>query len=135
MLSYYISQSNSYTIRTQITASNQFTMSLTDMMGLNTFTASMTEVSYSAYESILSFTASIQSASVGSEYRATLYNQSGSASIDIWNGSWQVYASQSIDKSVYENQNTQYVSHDSENKYIIMDKYERTTKILNCKCK
>ncbi len=121
MLAYYISQSNSYTIRTQITGSNEFTMSLTDMMGLNTFTASMTEISYSAYESILSFTASIASASVGSEYRAVLYNQSGSASVDIWNGSWQVYASQSIDKSVYENQNTQYVSHDSENKYIIMD--------------
>ena len=121
MLAYYISQSNSYTIRTQITGSNQFTMSLQDMMGLNTFTASITSASYTPYESLLSFTASIQSASVGSEYRATLYNQSGSASIDIWNGSWQVYASQSIDKSVYENQNTQYVSHDSENKYIIMD--------------
>jgi hypothetical protein len=121
MLSYYISQSNSYTIRTQITGSNEFTMSLQDMMGLNTFTASITSASYTAYESILSFTASIQSASVGSEYRAVLYNQSGSASIDIWNGSLQVYASQSIDKSVYENQNTQYVSHASENKYIIMD--------------
>jgi hypothetical protein len=96
-------------------------MSLTDMMGLNTFTASITSASYTPYESLLSFTASIASASVGSEYRATLYNQSGSASIDIWNGSWQVYASQSIDKSVYETQNTQYVSHDSENKYIIMD--------------
>ncbi len=121
MLGYHISQSNSYTIRTQITGSNQFTMSLTDMMGLNTFTASLTSASYTAYESLLSFTASIASASVGSEYRAVLYNQSGSASIDIWNGSIQVYASQSIDKSVYENQNTQYVSHDSENKYIIMD--------------
>jgi len=121
MLSYYISQSNSYTIRTEITGSNQFTMSLTDMMGLNTFTASITSASYTAYESILSFTASIQSASVAGEYRATLYNQSGSASINIWNGSVQVYASQSIDKSVYETQNTQYVSHASENKYIIMD--------------
>jgi len=121
MLSYYISQSNSYTIRTEITGSNEFTMSLTDMMGLNTFTASITSASYTAYESILAFTASIQSASVGSEYRAVLYNQSGSASVNIWNGSWQVYASQSIDKSVYENKNTQYVSHESENKYIIMD--------------
>jgi hypothetical protein len=91
------------------------------MMGLNTFTASMSEVSYSAYESMLSFTASIATASVGDEYRAVLYNQSGSASIDIWHGSWQVYASQSVDKAVYENQNTQYVSHESENKYIIMN--------------
>lgn len=121
MLAYYISQSNSYTIRTEITGSNEFTMSLTDMMGLNTFTASMSEVSYSAYESILAFTASISGANVGDEYRAVLYNQSGSASMDIWHGSWQVYASQSIDKSVYENQITQFVSHESENKYIIMD--------------
>lgn len=121
MLSYYISQSNSYTIRTEITGSNEFTMSLTDMMGLNTFTASMSEVSYSAYESILAFTASISGANVGDEYRAVLYNQSGSASLSIWHGSWQVYASQSIDKSVYENQITQFVSHDSDNTYIIMD--------------
>jgi len=121
MLSYYISQSNSYTIRTQITGSNQFTMSLQDMMGLNTLTASLSEVSYSAYESILAFTASISSASVGDEYRATLFNQSGSASIEIWHGSVQVYASQSIDKSVYENQNTQYTSHISENRYVILD--------------
>jgi hypothetical protein len=121
MLAYYISQSNSYSFRTEITGSNEFTMSLTDMLGLNTFTASMTEVSYSAYESILSFTASIESASVASEYRAVLYNQSGSLSLPIWHGSWQVYASESIDKSGYENQNTQYVSHESENRYIIMD--------------
>jgi hypothetical protein len=121
MLAYYISQSNSYVIRTQITGSNEFTMSLTDMMGLNTFTASITSASYTPYESLLSFTASISGTFVADEYRAVLYNQSGSASIDIWNGSLQVYASQSIDKSVYENKNTQYVSHTSENKYIIMD--------------
>ena len=119
MLSYYISQSNSYTIRTQVTGSNQFTMSLQDMMGLNTFTASMTNVSYSAYESILTFTASIQSASVGSEYRAVVYN--GSLGNPIWHGTIQVYASQSLDKAVYENQNTQYISHPTENKYIILD--------------
>jgi hypothetical protein len=121
MLSYYIGKSNSYTIRTEITGSNQFTMSLTDMMGLNTLTASITSASYTSYESILAFTASISSASVGGEYRAVLYNQSGSASIDIWHGSLQVYASESMDKSGYENQNTQYVSHESENRYIIMD--------------
>jgi len=121
MLAYYISQSNSYTIRTELTGSNQFTMSLQDMMGLNTLTASLSEVSYSAYESILAFTASISSASVGGEYRATLFNQSGSASIEIWHGSVQVYASQSIDKSVYENQIPPVISHTSENKYIIMN--------------
>ena len=118
MLAYYISQSNSYTIRTEPTGSNSFTMSLTDMMGLNTFTASLTSASYTSYESILAFTASISGAVVGSEYRAILYNSTGS----IWHGSVQVYHSQSIDKSVYENQiplDGNEVSHVSENKYVI----------------
>jgi len=119
MLAYYISQSNAYTFRTQPTASTHFTMSLQDMYGLNNLTASLTSMSYTPYESYVSFTASISGAIVGSEYRATLIN-SGSTEA-IWNGTIQVYASQSTDKSVYENQNTQYISHESENRYIIMD--------------
>ena len=118
MLAYYISQSNSYTIRTEPTGSNSFTMSLTDMMGLNSFTASLTSASYTSYESILAFTASISGAVVGSEYRATLYNSADT----IWHGSVQVYHSQSIDKSIYENQiplDGNEVSHVSENKYVI----------------
>ena len=118
MLSYYISQSNEYTFRTQPTSSNSFTLRLQDMYELNNITASLSGLTYSPYESYIGFTASISGAIVGSEYRATLLN-SGSTE-PIWNGSIQVYASQSIDKSVYENQNTQYVSHESENRYIIM---------------
>jgi hypothetical protein len=118
MLAYYISQSNAYTFRTQPTASNSFTMSLQDMYGLNNLTASMSGISYEGYESYIGFTASISGAIVGSEYRATLLN-SGSTE-PLWNGTIQVYASQSVDKTVYENQNTQYVSHESENRYIIM---------------
>lgn len=119
MLSYFISQSNDYTIRTEDTASNEFTMSLTDMMGLNTFTASLSGVQFTPYENILAFTASISGAIVAGEYRAVLTNLNNSD--PIWHGSIQVYASQSMDKSVYENKNTQYVSHTSENKYIIYD--------------
>ena len=118
MLAYYISQSNEYTFRTEPTASNAFTMSLQDMYGLNNFTASISGLTYQPYESIVSMSiTSISGAIVGSEYRAELVNGSTS----IWHGTIQVYQSQSIDKSVYENQNTQYVSHISENKYIIMD--------------
>jgi hypothetical protein len=118
MLAYYISQSNAYTFRTQPTASNSFTLSLQDMYGLNNLTASMSGISYEGYESYIGFTASISGAIVGSEYRATLLN---SGSIEpIWHGTIQVYGSQSVDKTVYENQNTQYVSHESENRYIIM---------------
>ena len=121
MLSYFISQSNEWTIRTQNTGSNSYTMSLTDMMGLNTYTASMSGVQFTSYENILAFTASISGAIVGSEYRAVLYNASPTGSIDIWRGTIQVYASQSIDKSVYENQIPPITSHVSENKYIIMN--------------
>jgi WD40 repeat protein len=118
MLGYYISQSNDYTIRTQDTASGDITLSLTDMMGLNTFTASISDVQFTPYENILAFTASISGAIVASEYRAVLID---SIAGDIWNGSIQVYASQSLDKAVYENKNTGYISHQSENKYIIYE--------------
>jgi hypothetical protein len=66
---------------------------------------------------MLQFTASIASASVGDEYRAYITDESCS----IWNGSIQVYGSQSIDKPAYTTQNDGYVSHISENEYIIMD--------------
>ena len=118
MLAYYISQSNAYTFRTEVTASNQFTMSLQDMYTLQNSTMSMVSMSYTPYESFVSFTGNISSSIVGSEYRATLYN-SGSTQ-PIWHGTFQVYASQSIDKSVYENQIPPVISHASENKYIIL---------------
>ena len=119
MLAYYISQSNEYTFRTEPTSSNSFTLSLQDMYELNTITASLSGITFSGYESYIGFTASISGTMVGAEYRATLLN-SGSTE-PIWHGSIQVYASQSVDKAVYENQNTQYVSHESENRYIIME--------------
>jgi len=118
MLAYYISQSNAYTFRTEVTSSNQYTMSLQDMYTLQNSTMSMASMSYTPYESFVSFTGSISSSIVGGEYRATLIN-SGSTE-PIWNGTFQVYASQSIDKSVYENQIPPVISHASENKYIIL---------------
>jgi hypothetical protein len=119
MLAYYISQSNNYTLRTQPTASSQFTMNLQDMTTLVNLTASLSGINYVDYESILEFTASISGTNIGEEYRATIIN-SGSTE-PIWNGSIQVYASSSAAKSVYENQNTQYISNVTENRYIIMD--------------
>jgi len=123
MLAYFISQSNSYTVRTEVTSSNtnQFTMSLQDMTTQDNFTASLSGVEYTPYESFLAFTASISGAIIAGEYRAIILNSSSTGSAPIWHGSVQVYASQSVDKTVYENQNTQYISHESENKYIIQD--------------
>jgi hypothetical protein len=121
MQSYFISQSNSYTFRTEPTSSNEFTMSLQNMTTQDNTYMSMSVITYDGYESMLSFTGSIMSASVASEYRATLYNNVSGSLTPIWHGTYQVYASQSSDKAVYENQNKQYISHVSENRYIIMD--------------
>jgi hypothetical protein len=122
MLPYYISGSNNWCIRTEnlVTASaNTLTMSLhlNNMYTLTTTSQSVIGYSYNAYESMLQFTGSIASASVGAEYRATLF----SGSCSVWNGTIQVYGSQSIvDKAQYENQNQQYISNVTDNEYIIM---------------
>jgi hypothetical protein len=121
MYGYHISQSNEYTFRIQPTASAEFTMSLQDMTTLQNFTGSIVSMSYTPYESYVSFSLNISGAIVGEEYRAVLYN-SGSIT-SVWNGSFQTFASASlsIPKSDYENQNKQYVSHQTENRYVILD--------------
>ena len=123
---YHISQSNSYTIRTQPTASSEFTMSMQNMFTLENTTMSISNLTYNGYESMLGFTASISGAIVASEYRLALYNSgaaqlaSNSGGDAIWHGSLQAYASASEDKSIYENQIPPIISHASENRYIIM---------------
>lgn len=119
MLPYYISQSNDYAFRTQDTASAEFTMSLQDMYQLNNLTASISGATFTPYENIFSASIIIPSASVGYEYRAQLFS-SGSTDA-IWHGTFQVYASQSIDKAIYETKNDGYISHNSDNEYIILD--------------
>lgn len=119
MLTYFISGSNGFTIRTEPTSSNSFTLSLQDMTLQTNTTASLISTSYEEYESLLSFTASIPQAVVASEYRAKLFN-SGSVE-PIWHGSIQVFGSQSYEKSEYLNQNDGYISHTSSNEYIILD--------------
>jgi len=123
MLSYFISGSNTYTIRTQPTGSNDFTMSLQDMTLLTNSTASLSNITYNGYESMLAFTASISGAVTAGEYRAKIIN----GIEEIWHGSIQVYASQSWDdsgKSDYRNQiplDNAFISNVSENKYVILD--------------
>lgn len=126
MLSFYISQSNEYTIRVGGDASNAVTLSLQNMITQEIQTASLTGVSYSSYESILAFTASISGAVVGDEYRAEIL-VSGSGDESYWNGSIQVFTSQSENKPEYVNQIplpengiNPYPSHQSSNSYIIL---------------
>jgi hypothetical protein len=118
MLSYYIDNTNSYTVRTQDTASNSFTMSMQDMMTQTNTTMSLVSGSFTSYENLFAFTGSISGAYTGQEFRLQLYT-SGSTE-PIWYGSLQVYQSQSVDKAVYKTQNTQYVSHETTNEYIIL---------------
>jgi hypothetical protein len=116
MISYYLSASNEITIRVQPTASSELTLVLEDMYSLVTSSYSLSgSYDYSPYESILTFSQSL-SASVGDEYRAYIYDVSGS----IWNGTIQVYASQSVDKTQYKNQNDGYISNISDNQYITL---------------
>jgi hypothetical protein len=121
MQSYYISGSNLFTIRTKPTGSGVLTLSLQNMYTLANTTSSISSYKYNANESLLSFTASISSSNIGDEYRATILD---SASGSIWNGSIQVYQSQSIDKPVYKNQiplEGIYISNVTDNEYIILD--------------
>jgi hypothetical protein len=128
MLAYYISGSNSFTIRTQPnvdcvsiapSGSQALTLHLQNMYTLVNTSGSIS-YTYQPYESTLNFTASISSASVGDEYRAYITN--GDA--PIWHGSINVFTSQSIDKVNYKNQiplENLYVSNISDNEYIILE--------------
>jgi hypothetical protein len=90
-------------------------MSLQDMYQLTNTTMSMSNIQFTPYENLFAFTGSIGEGVIGGEYRAVLYS-SGSTT-PIWNGSVQLYMSQSLDKSDYETQIDQYISHESINEY------------------
>jgi hypothetical protein len=124
MLAYFISGSNYYSIRTEPTGSSNLKLYLQDMYTLQNTTSSISAsgrpYTYQPYESILNWTASISSAIVGEQYRA--YISDGTSS--IWHGSISVFASQSIDKPVYQSQlgvEEVYVSNVTDNEYIILD--------------
>jgi hypothetical protein len=102
MLTYIISGSNYYVIRTTSNTSADVILKLQNMTTQENITASLSQVSVDPYESILSFTASISDVVSGNEYRGEIWI-SGSQE-PIWNGSFQVLTSQSIDKTSYVNQ-------------------------------
>tara|TARA_R110002167_G_scaffold117492_2_gene293494 strand:- start:768 stop:1034 length:267 start_codon:yes stop_codon:yes gene_type:complete len=84
------------------------TTSSYDLSGSYTFTP---------YENILQFSQSLENiVSTGQEFYADIQDVSGS----IWRGTIQVYASQSIDKTVYKNQNDGYISNVTDNEYIVL---------------
>jgi len=118
MLAYYLGNTNNFTIRTQDTASltSSFTMSYQDMYTLKNGTIDLYSSSFTAYENLYAFTASLSGAYSGQDLRLVLYN----GTTEIWNGALEVFQSQSYDKPTYKTQITDYKSHLSTNEYIIM---------------
>jgi len=125
MLSYYISQSNEFVVRTQDTASlnvsgsEDMTLVLQDMM---TYSSSYYNLSgsytFNPYENILTFSQSLEgSVRDAQEFRVHL---SGSVSGSVYSGTMQVFASQSIDKVVYTTQNEEFISNTTDNDYIVI---------------
>jgi len=124
MLTYYSSGSNIWTFRVQPTGSANLKLYLQDMTTLENYTASLSNYTYDAYESKLSFTASqvslFVSASVGTQWRAFINDTTCS----IWHGSVSVFTSQSVNKPNYVNQiplEDVYISNVSNNEYIILE--------------
>ncbi len=121
MLSYYISQSNEFVIRTRDTGSDDtFTLKMEDMLtyATSSYLLPTSSYNYNPYENILTFSQSLEgSVETGQEFRIEI---SGSNSGSIYFGSMQIYSSQSIDKVVYTTQNDEFVSNISDNEYIVI---------------
>jgi len=129
MLSYYISQSNEFVIRTEntqsigpaFTSSEDLTLVLDDMLThtVTEYPLSTGSYTWNPYENIFTFSQSLENVvRTGQEF---LIDVSGSVSGSIFRGSMQVYASQSIDKVVYTTQNDKFVSNVTDNEYIVLN--------------
>ncbi len=118
MQSYYLDGANVFTFRTKPTGSSDLTLNLENMYTLVTSSVAISGYTFNAGQSILQFTASL-TASTGDEFRASI---SDSDNNHLWDGTIQCYASQSINKAEYKNQNTSgsYISNNSDNEYIIL---------------
>lgn len=118
MLTYFISQSNGFTVRTENTVSSNLTLNLENLYTNQTSSYDLSgSYDFTSYENILSFTASLDGVvSVGQQYIASVNDDTGS----IWRGAIEVFASQSVDKSEYRTQRTGYVSLPSNNDYIVL---------------
>lgn len=118
MLSYFISQSNEFVVRTEETSSSDLTLHTEDLLTHVTASYDLSgSYTFEGYENILTFSQSLEGTVIlGAQYRLTVSDVSGS----IWRGAMEVFASQSIDKSIYRTQNDGYVSNVTDNDYIVL---------------
>lgn len=120
MLSYYSASINEFVVRTRPTGSGDtnFELYLEDMLTHESSSYDLSgSFSYNPYESIMTFSTSLDDSRTGQEFRAELI---GNASGSIWYGSLQVFGSQSIDKPNYTTQNEEFISNVTDNDYIVM---------------
>lgn len=126
MLSYYISQSNEFVVRTRNTGSysssgsgDDFHLKLQDMLTYETSSYDLSgSWDFNPYENIFTFSQSLEGdVSTGQEFFVEI---SGSVSGSLYYGSMQIYSSQSVDKTVYTTQNEEFVSNTSNNDYIVL---------------
>jgi hypothetical protein len=95
------------------------TLVLQDMM---TYSSSYYDLSgsytFNPYENILTFSQSLEG--TVRDAQEFIVHLSGSVSGSIYNGTMQVFASQSIDKVVYTTQNEEFISNTTDNDYIVI---------------
>lgn len=118
MLTYFISQSNGFVVRTENTGSNELSLELENLYTHETSSFNLSgSYSFHEYENILTFTASLDGVvSTGQQYRAIITDTTSS----IWRGGIEVFKSQSVDKSVYKTQRDGYISQQTDNDYIVL---------------
>jgi hypothetical protein len=140
MLSYYKGGYNDYMIRTaQLPSGSKFLLlSYQDMITLENSSVLFdpNQWTYNACESFVSFSVNFDINTdypVGTEFRLTLTPAVSTSAIpftyrdDVWNGSIQFYASQSINKPVYKTQNDEFISYASDNEFIIVEPFTGPT--------
>jgi hypothetical protein len=120
MLSYYISKDNIKTVRVNQLSGSSLVWEVENLYTYQKHTSSLSNYEYDNYQSLLTFTASLDNAEVGEQYRAKIKNGNNT----VWHGSIEVFTSQSVLKSEPNNQiplDETYISHETENEFIILD--------------
>jgi hypothetical protein len=134
MLTYYLGGYNTFKVRTaQIPVSaSLLLMELQDMQTLKNTSFFVMDKSgstwnYDECESIATLTFNLeintQGFTTGSEYRISLtpFISGSGYTAPVYHGSLQAFMSQSVNKPVYKTQNDGFVSHTSENEYVIIE--------------
>lgn len=119
MIKYYISASNITTLRVKPLCGTALDWEAENLFTYQKESSSLGSYDYDGYKSILVFTASLDNPKTGEQYRIVIKD----GNKEVWNGSLEVFTSQSIDKVNPANQiplEQQYISNETENEFIIL---------------